>query len=71
MNESIETIENHLTDISIKIGSVAEKNSQYTHGLALKLSKLDKPLGQLTLNELAGQIDQHTKGFNAIFGGES
>ncbi|MDC9728339.1 MAG: hypothetical protein PSN04_03285 [Methyloprofundus sp.] len=69
MSLPIEVIENKLTELCANIGSVAEKNGQYTHGLALRLSKLDKPLDQLTLAEFAQQIELATKSYNAVFGG--
>ncbi len=68
-SESIEQLKNQLIDISIKIGAVAEKNSQFTHGLARRFLKLDKSLSQLTIAEFIEQINHATKSYNAVFGG--
>ena len=70
MNVAIETLENQLVEISRKIGSVAEKNNQFTHGLALRLSKTNISIYELSIAQLISQIDGYTSSFNSIFGGE-
>ena len=65
-----ERTEARLVNISVKIGSVAEKNSQYTHSLARRLSKLETPIDQLSIGELVEQIDLATESYNGVFGGE-
>ncbi len=67
----IQTVENELIEISLKIGNVSGKNSQFTHGLALRLSKLKVPISQLSIADLILQIDGYTLSFNSVFGGES
>ena len=64
-----QSTEEQLIEISIQIGSIAEKNSHYTNGLALRLSTLDRPLDQLTVTELIKHINKYTAIFNAVSGG--
>ncbi len=70
-NKSVTVTESRLIETAQKIGSIAEKNNQFTHGLALRLFKLKKPFELLTIAELIEQINQHTISYNAVFGGES
>jgi len=66
----VEAVENQLVDLSLKISGIAEKNKQYTYGLASRILKLKKPIELLTVFELVEQINLATKSYNAVFGSE-
>jgi len=69
-SKPIET-ESELIDISLNIGSIAIKNSQFTQGFARWLSKIGTPIDQLTISELINQHDLYNTAFNAIYGDKS
>ncbi len=70
-NKDVTTTESRLIEKASLIGSIAEKNGQFTHGLALRLFRLEKPFELLTIAELIEQINIHVKSYNAVFGGET
>lgn len=53
-----------LIQLSLKIGSIAETNANFTRGLAQYIDSLEKPLSALTVVELAALVDDYREAFN-------
>ncbi len=56
----------NLIDVCQQIGSVAGSSYLFTAGLHRKLTAKNKPIGQLTVDELLAAINQYNDVFNCI-----